>query len=452
MAANALEAGDGRSLNDELAARQGDPAALERLYQRVRAEGNEVLFREALRQCLLAHPGDVLYEAWAYRLGVDVGRGGEPRPRRPWPLLIGMSVVLGLVSALLAGGRPPVPDPGEASPWFWVGWGPLVATGLMAYLAWHERGRRVIRYVLAAGLLGLVALYTGITLGDRADDAAILAALHLPFLSWAVVGAALCLGYPDPARQAYAYLVKSVEVVLTGGIFFGAGMMFVGLTYGIFAVIGVELPEEDLTWVAAWAVGALPLLAAGSVYDASVPPASQDARSGLTRTIRILARLLLPLALGVLVVYVLWFLPVYFRKPFEERNVLIVYNLTILAIMVLLTVVVSDPMEGRGAARSLFRYAVLGLGGLTLVLNVYALAAVTSRLLTFGLTPNRVAVVGWNCATLLIMAGVGLRLVRARRAPWLDVFRTSIGRYAPLAALWALALLLLLPWLPPPTP
>src|SRR5690606_33437158 len=154
----------------------------------------------------------------------------------------------------------------------------------------------------------------------------------------------------------------------------------------IFAVLGIELPEDDLVVVAAWAVGALPLLAVGSVYDATAAPAAQDWEAGLTRTLRILARLILPLALGVLLVYVLWFIPAYFQKPFEERDVLIVYNATILAILVLLSVVVSGPVDARSDRQQpLFRYAVLALGALTLILNVYALAAVVSRALAFGL-------------------------------------------------------------------
>lgn len=436
------------TLKYDIEAAMGDPAGLERLYRSMQAEGNEAAFREALRQCEEEHPGDILLEAWARRLDLPVEREEEGGQDRRWWVIIGGSVLLGVASALLARGKPPVPFPGESDVLFWVGWGPLVALGVLAYLAWAEHStQRLTRYAVAAVVVILVALYARLTIGARIDDVAFLGSFHLLFTSWAVVGAALCLGYPNPARQCYAYLVKSVEVVLTGGIFFGAGLIFVGLTYGIFAVLGIELPEEDLQVVAAWAVGAIPLLAIGSAYDATASPAAQDWHAGITRTLRILARLLLPLALGVLLVYVLWFIPVYFRKPFEERDVLIVYNATILAIMVLLTVVVSGPVDARSARqRSLFRYAVLGLGGLTLILNVYALAAVASRTIEAGLTPNRFAVIGWNVTTLLIVASVGIRLWSARRQPWMSVFRESIGRFATLAAVWAVLLLIVLPF------
>lgn len=439
---------DIETMKREIKAASGDPAALEHLYRSAKAEGNDATFKEALRRCEEAHPGNVLLEAWDHRLDLSVDReegGGDAE--KHWWTIIGGSVLFGLVSALLAGDKPPVPDPSEARMVFWVGWGPLVAVGLLGYLVRVERSRkRKMRYAIAAIAVVILSFYVGLTMGTRADDVARLGALHLPFISWAAVGAALCFGYPNPARQAYAYLVKSVEAVLTGGIFFGAGGLFVGLTYGIFAVLGIELPEENLRLVAAWAVGAIPLLALGSAYDATVSPVSQDWQAGLTRTLRILSRLLLPLALGVLLVYVLWFIPAYFWKPFEEREVLLVYNATILAIMVLLTVVVSGPFEPRSDRwRALLRYAVLGLGGLTVILNAYALAAVASRALGSGLTPNRLAVIGWNVTTLMILGSLGVRLWRGRQQPWRPVFHESIGLFAPLAAVWATLLLFALP-------
>lgn len=437
------------TLKDDIETLMGDPAGLECLYRSIQAEGNEAEFREALRQCEEEHPGDVLLEAWARRLDLPVEKEDDDNGHnRHWWTVIGASALLGVGSALLAGGKPPVPIPGEGGPLFWVGWGPLVALGLLAYLAWAEQSaKNSARYAVAAVVVILAALYARLTIGTRTDDVALLGALHLPFVCWAAVGAALCLGYPNPARQSFAYLVKSTEAVLTGGIFFGAGLVFVGLTYGIFEVLGIELPQEDLQVIVAWGVGAIPLLAIGSVYDTTTSPAAQDWQSGLTRTLRILTRLLLPLALGVLLVYVLWFIPVYFRKPFEEREVLLVYNVTILAILVLLTIVVSGPVDARLAERgSLFQYAVLGLGALTLILNAYALAAVASRALEAGLTPNRLAVIGWNVTTLLILASAGVRLWMKRGQSWISVMRESIGLLAPLAAVWAALLLIVLPF------
>jgi hypothetical protein len=211
-------------------------------------------------------------------------------------------------------------------------------------------------------------------------------------------------------------------------------------------VLGINLPEDDLQTVAAWGIGAIPVLALASVYNPMAAPVAQDWTTGLTRILRILNQLILPLALGVLVVYVFWFVPAYFWRPFQEREVLIVYNATILAILVLLTVVVSGPVDERSPRQdTILRYAVQALVGLTLFLNVYALAAIASRTLNFGLTPNRYAVFGWNIVTLLMLAVVAFRQWRDRSDQWVYSFRESIARVSVLAVAWALWVLIVLP-------
>lgn len=442
------------NLKSQIEGARVDAAGLERLYKQVLVAGNEAAFKEAIGRCAGEHPENVLFSAWAYRLDVltlpppvvaPKGQTLNQNQARRWWTAVATSIVLGVVYALFARNKPPIPMPGEADPLFWIGWGPLTAIGILFYLAMVDRSeRRIYRY---AGLAVIpIAVYTAATAWSRTDDIAILSALHLPFVAWAAIGAALTLGHPDPARQCYAYFVKSVETVLVGGIYFAAGAIFLGLTYGIFAVLGIKLPQDVLQTVAAWGIGAIPVLALASVYDPMAAPVAQDWTTGLTRILRILTQLILPLALGVLVVYVFWFVPAYFWRPFQEREVLIVYNATILAILVLLTVVVSGPVDERSPRQdTILRYAVQALVGLTLFLNVYALVAIASRTFNFGLTPNRYAVFGWNIVTLLMLAVVGIRQWRSRSDPWVNILRESIARVSVLAVAWALWVLIGLP-------
>lgn len=437
---------------DRIESLRSNPRELERLYRESIETGEEETFTEAIHMCAEEHPEDALLSAWAYRLDVqspDPSResetAGEETHQR-WRLWSGVavSIVLGVLFALIAGGQPPIPIPGESVPSFWIGWGPLTALGILFYLALNQRAQ-ARSFGAAAVVVLLLAAFAGVVAGGRTDDVAVLIALHLPFCAWATVGIALCLGHSNPARQGYAYLVKSAETLITGLIYLAAGAVFLALTGSIFAVLGIELPERGALTAAAWMIGAVPVLALVSVYDVSTSPAAQDWTEGLTRILRLLTRFFLPLTLVVLVVYVLWFIPSYFMQAFEERDVLIVYNATILAILVLLTIVVSGPAEGRPARHWLLRYGVVLLGGLTLVLNVYALAAVIARTLEGGGTPNRCAVLGWNVTTLLMMTVVGIQLWRRQADSWLEVFRTWIARAALLAGGWSLWVLVVLP-------
>ncbi len=88
----------------------------------------------------------------------------------------------------------------------------------------------------------------------------------------------------------------------------------------------------------------------------------------------------------------------------------------------------------------------MSLSILTLVLNVYALAAIVSRTFTFGLTPNRQAVLGWNTITMVMIVVALVRLLRASDADWIDSFRESIALLMPPAFFWALWLTFALPY------
>lgn len=233
------------NLKSQIEGARGDAAGLERLYKQALVAGNEAVFKEAIERFAGEHPENVLFSAWAYRLDIlpppppvvaPEGQTANQSQTRRWWTAVATSAVLGVVYALFARDRPPIPIPSEADPLFWIGWGPLTALGILFYLTMVDRSeRRIYRY---AGLAVIpIAVYTAVTAWSRTDDIAILSALHLPFVAWAAIGAALTLGHPDPARQCYAYLVKSAETVLVGGIYFAAGAIFLGLTFGIFAVL-----------------------------------------------------------------------------------------------------------------------------------------------------------------------------------------------------------------------
>ena len=216
-------------------------------------------------------------------------------------------------------------------------------------------------------------------------------------------------------EQAYAYMVKSAETLLAAGIFCGAGMLLFVLSLGILSVLGVHPPDEIGPVVGALGLGAVPLMALGSAFNLRRPPLGQNWEQGMARLLKIVARAVLPLVLAVLAVYVLYFLPLYFWRPFAEREVLIVYNATIMGVLLMVVCAVSG--VGR-EERVLLRWGVAAVVGLTLLLNLYAGAAVLYRIVEMGLTPNRHAVLGWNLVTLFMLAALGVGMGRAWKDDW----------------------------------
>jgi hypothetical protein len=163
--------------------------------------------------------------------------------------------------------------------------------------------------------------------------------------------------------------------------------------------------------------------------------------------VALLMRILLPLSVLVLLVY-LAFIPFNFRAPFENRDVLIIYNVMLFAVVVLL--VGATPLSQANLSPRLARWLRLGIiavAALALVVSLYALSAILYRTALDRLTPNRLTFIGWNVLNIGLLLLVLLSQARAKEGRWLHglyrVCRTGTVAYA----IWTLAMILAIPWL-----
>ncbi|PJF33658.1 MAG: hypothetical protein CUN49_18055, partial [Candidatus Thermofonsia Clade 1 bacterium] len=92
-----------------------------------------------------------------------------------------------------------------------------------------------------------------------------------------------------------------------------------------------------------------------------------------------LMRALLPLTLVVLVIY-LGFIPFRFLEPFQNRDVLIVYNAMLFAVIALLVGATPiQPEQLAPALRVWLRRGLVAVAALAIVVSLYALAAIGYR-------------------------------------------------------------------------
>lgn len=158
-------------------------------------------------------------------------------------------------------------------------------------------------------------------------------------------------------------------------------------------------------------------------------------------------RILLPLTLLVLIVY-LAFIPFNFRAPFDNRDVLIIYNAMLFAVVALL--VGATPMSHTELSPRLghwLRLGIIAVAALALIVAVYALAAILYRTALDRLTPNRLTFIGWNVINIGLLLLVLLYQVRVTAGGWLSrLFRAfSAGTIA--YTIWTVMVILTIPWL-----
>ena len=144
------------------------------------------------------------------------------------------------------------------------------------------------------------------------------------------------------------------------------------------------MPDTIARLVIAGGVGLIPTLAVALIYDPQLLPSGQEFRSGISRFLGSLLRLLVIPTLLVAVIYVV-FIPFNFWAPFEHRDVLFAYNAMLFAVMGLL--LGATPIHAEDVSlpqQSWLRRAILVIASLAVLVSLYALSAILYRTVDGG--------------------------------------------------------------------
>lgn len=432
------------------------PEALEQTYQQAVKAGEQAAFAEAVEAARAEAPANLLLAAWHYRL-IHVAATAKKRAIA-WGWALPLAALNGLLLWLLSDDlrftlRFTNPLNGQVYSLFPVVLllaAPVSAVliSLFLTLAGKRRPGRAVAVALglAAGAAYVLLLFPRIWPRLFQEQYLGLMALHLGLLAWAGIGL-VALARGDGREGRFAFLVKSLEAFVVGGLLAIAGGLFTALTFGLFNALGIQPPEVVQRLFIAGGGGLIVVIAAALVYDPAATPREQAFDEGLSRLVALLLRLLLPLAVGVLVVY-LGFIPFRWREPFDNRDVLMTFSGLLFAVVALL--IGATPVRGAelGArAQTWLRRGVIALAGLTLLVGLYALAAILYRTANGRLTPNRLVFIGWNAVNIVLLAVVLIGQVRAGRTRWLDAMRQAFAVGIALYLAWAAIGLLAPPWL-----
>lgn len=445
---------------------QSDAKALEELYQEARRDHMEEEFARDVLALHQGSPDNLLYAAWHYRLQPGTVAASvaplaavetptrlvEANKSTNWLLAIPCGLIAGVVVWWLTG--PSFFAGAQDAQWFNIALAiaPIEAFFAIAFLTLTSRKHRMQSLLAVAGMAALYFYVTRFTSVQNANPNAvagqypILMMLHIPLLAWIAVGLSL-LGLKRDNPGRFAFLVKSLEVLITGGIYGAGALVFSGITTGLFAALNVNFSEAMTRLLTAGVGGAIPVLAVAAVYDPHLTPYEQRFEEGLGKLISTLMRLLLPPTLLVLSIYVV-FIPFNFQAPFRSRDLLIVYNAMLFAIMGLLIgatpVRRTEPSSGHAKA---LRWGILVLVILATVVSLYAMSAIVYRTLQGALTPNRLTVIGWNTINIAILIFLMAKLFKGGQERWVEAVQAAIGTGAMAYIAWTTFLILALPLL-----
>jgi hypothetical protein len=377
---------------------RNDPASLEAAYRQAVKEHKAREFEQDLQTVRSEAPDNLLYSAWHYRLqaAADTARVIL------WKYALPLAFICGLIIFLLSDDR--FTYIGDF-PAFALFWSPVAGIAVLAYLALSRR-----QGYLQAGLLSLglaaASLYAYFMVPRMApwahNPAGNLMAMHVPALSLAAVGV-FVTGLRSLPQHRFAFLIKTLEATTTGGLSAIAIYVLALITIGLFSALDIELPEWAFRLMFAGGMGLVPVLAVSIVYDPLQKPGDQDFSQGLSKFIANLLRVMIVPTLIVAVLYTL-FIPFNFMEPFQNRDVLFIYNGMLFAvILLLLGAIPVHPEELKPELQAWLRRAILMVAALAVLVSVYALTAILYRTFIDSITMNRMVVIGWNTINIVVL-------------------------------------------------
>lgn len=158
-----------------------------------------------------------------------------------------------------------------------------------------------------------------------------------------------------------------------------------------------------------------------------------------------IAKIFSPLVLVTLVVYLITVIVVG-KNPFLDRNFLLSFNGILFSVLVVTIFSITE--SGTDDTKSISDYINLTLIVLALIIDSVALSAIVFRLSSYGITPNRLAVLGVNIviwANLIWIMLSYLRFLQNKTSA--ASIQDAVTKYLPVYGLWAAFVTLAFPFI-----
>lgn len=418
------------------------PKELEMLYRE-----NPDEFFKAFPSVFENHPESTVLQVWQERLSYET----ENRKRQPVSAWSFKNILILILLIAIAGTIFKLPFYFESmdTSWFYCRNIALVfIVPLIIYFLQRTKSPKFIALVLliTAGSLVYLNLLPGccdnlyqLSSMNRAfEDALTNAELHIPLFLWLMVGVAFAGKEWKKTSARMGFLRYNGEVIIYTTILIigGAILVFITLTLFNFIEKSFELSDWYLENVMMYGIVATPIIAT-FLLDKVI-----DKRLNIAPTI---AKLFTPLFLFTTIAYLLVMI-IYKQNPFGEREYLVALNILLIIVLGLLIFTIAE--RNTILPPGINDYLNIGLAFATIVLDAIALSASVFRASSdiYGLTPNRIAVLGINLLVFVHLLGILINYIRfVWKGNPFEKLENWVAGYLPCYAIWTILVSTLLP-------
>ena len=303
--------------------------------------------------------------------------------------------------------------------------GIIVFIGLTIYAISVNRNISIRNMVITLLIFLVSIIYINLLPGVRNSSSINLVYIHMPLLIWCLYGLVFINFDLKDKKKRIEYIRHNGDLAIMGALILIAGGILTGITIGLFQAIGINIEKFYSHYIVLIGLVSAPVVTTFILKNFTT----------LTSKIApIIANIFSPLILITLVIYLIAF-AISGKDPYNNRDFLLIFNIMLVGVMAIIVFSVSNTSMN---LKHKFNEMVLFiLSIVTLIINLIALSAIFYRLSEYGLTPNRLAILGSNILIFinLILITIDLFKINFKKSD-LENVEFTISKYLPVYIIW----------------
>lgn len=391
----------------------GNPVQLEQLYR-----NNRIAFKRAFNLIYADIQEDTSAQIWHERLNFE-------KDGISWGSSRELMIVITL--SFLAGVLAKFPEFFALKPehFYSRNIAFIVFPCLTAYFSWKQK-LSLKTVAISSFIMVASALYMNVLPDNDKSDTLILACIHLPLFLWTILGFTYAGGNLKNDQGRMNFLRYNGDLVVMTTLILIAGGGLTGITLGLFNLIDLKIEKFYFQHIAIWGLAAAPIV--GTYLVQSNPQL-------VNMVSPVIAKVFTPLVFVTLVIYLV--AVIYTGKdPYNNREFLLLFNLLLIGVMAIILFSIAGTAQS--TVSRLNTLMLCGLSMVTILLNGIALSAILFRISEWGLTPNKLAILGGNLLILTHLLLITYRLIRTlTNRTEMEPVERSLASFLPIYGLWA---------------
>ena len=393
---------------------------LSRLETLYRKNPNE--FTDAFPLAFEENKDSIVLKVWKERLFYESPQEVIKKPDR---LQLKITILLAIITGLLV--KIPRIIPIVAEQWFYPRYPVILTlTALTVYfLIKYQRSKQTQTFIKIS--IAVLFLLAGIFIFPARSDTFILSCMHFPLVAWSLLGLAFMGSKWNSTEKRLDFLRFNGDLIIYTAIILLGGIVMTVLTFGLFLLIDLRIENWYMKNIVVMGLAATPIVATYIV----------DSSAGVKKNIAsIIAKIFMPLFLITVVIYLVAMV-IQQKSPYSDREFLTVFNALLLLVLAISVFSIIEKKYQEGS--KILGITNIALVVTTLIIDVVALSAILFRLKEYGITPNRMAVLGANLLIFIHLCGFLKPFIEiARKKKNYSAVEKWTAKYLPVYSIWGL--------------